>query len=167
MNSLEFIKSQVKELPEGCEAVRLDSDGEIRFVGGRSGCYNFRPEITRSDLYEEKGWTREEFEACDISGRVSTVNRDIERGTIDAVLNQRGSRYGKFKDGADIMQELKSVMRSTGGWGNLSPSQREALEMIQHKIGRILNGDPNYDDNWIDISGYSKLVADELNGDLK
>lgn len=39
--------------------------------------------------------------------------------------------------------------------------------MIQHKIGRVLNGDPNYDDNWIDICGYSKLIADELKGDSK
>ena len=39
--------------------------------------------------------------------------------------------------------------------------------MIQHKIGRILNGDPNYDDNWKDIAGYSKLIADELNGEVK
>jgi hypothetical protein len=25
-----------------------------------------------------------------------------------------------------------------------------------------LNGDPNYDDSWLDIGGYSKLVVDEL-----
>ena len=30
------------------------------------------------------------------------------------------------------------------------------------KIGRILNGDPNYHDSWHDIVGYSKLTADEL-----
>lgn len=164
MNSLEFIKRHVKELPEGCETVRLDIDGEIRFLGDLGREHNFYPQV---EMFDEKHWTREEFEACDISGRVSIVNRDIERGTIDAVLSERGSRYGKFKDGADIMQKLKSVMRSTSGWDNLSSSQREALEMVQHKIGRILNGDPNYDDNWIDVSGYSKLVADELNGDSK
>ena len=39
---------------------------------------------------------------------------------------------------------------------------REALEMIVHKIARIVNGDPNYIDNWIDICGYSKLVIDEI-----
>ena len=162
MSSLEFIKKHVEKLPEGCEAVRVDIDGEIIFSGELGLEHNFYPKN-----FDGKIWTREDFEACDIGGRVSTVNRDIERGTIDAVLNERGSRYGKFKDGADIMQELKAVMRSTSGWGKLSPSQREALEMIQHKVGRILNGDPNYDDNWIDISGYSKLVADELNGDSK
>ena len=164
MNSLEFIKSQVRELPEECEVVRLDADGEVRFLGGCGTEHDFYP---FREMHNGKAWTREEFEACDISGRVSTVNRDIERGTIDEVLSERGSRYGKFKEGADIMQELKAVMRSTSGWGGLSPSQREALEMIQHKIGRILNGDPNYIDNWHDIQGFAKLVEDELNGDSK
>jgi hypothetical protein len=39
---------------------------------------------------------------------------------------------------------------------------REALEMVAHKIGRILNGDPKYHDSWHDIIGYTKLVADRL-----
>jgi hypothetical protein len=38
----------------------------------------------------------------------------------------------------------------------------EALDMICHKIGRIINGDANYHDNWLDIAGYSMLVADRL-----
>jgi hypothetical protein len=42
--------------------------------------------------------------------------------------------------------------------------QREALEMIAHKIARIINGDPNYADSWVDIAGYAKLVADRLGG---
>jgi hypothetical protein len=37
--------------------------------------------------------------------------------------------------------------------------------MIQHKIGRILNGDPDYVDNWDDIAGYSQLVAKLLRGE--
>lgn len=87
--------------------------------------------------------------------------------SIDATITQRGERYGKFKDGSEIMQDLKTVMRETDGWQRLTPSQREALEMIQHKIGRILNGDPMYDDNWRDIGGYSQLVLDELNGVIR
>jgi hypothetical protein len=39
---------------------------------------------------------------------------------------------------------------------------KEALDMVAHKIGRILNGDPTYTDSWHDIAGYSKLVEDEL-----
>ena len=41
---------------------------------------------------------------------------------------------------------------------------REALFMIAHKIGRIVNGDPWYADSWVDIAGYAKLVADRLEG---
>lgn len=83
---------------------------------------------------------------------------------IDNTVTQRGERYGLFADGAVIMQELKAVMRATHGWERLTPSQREALEMIQHKIGRVLNGDPTYDDSWRDIAGYATLILNELNG---
>ena len=85
----------------------------------------------------------------------------------EALITERGNRYGKFKDGAEIMQDLKTVMREVDGWHNLTPSQREALDMIQHKIGRILNGDPTYDDSWKDIAGYATLIVNELNGEIK
>lgn len=83
---------------------------------------------------------------------------------VDDTVTQRGERYGLFADGAVIMQDLKAVMRATPGWERLTPSQREALEMIQHKIGRVLNGDPMYDDSWRDIAGYATLILNELNG---
>ena len=85
----------------------------------------------------------------------------------EALINERGTRYGKFKDGADIMQSLKDTMRDVDGWNNLTASQKEALDMIQHKIGRILNGDPTYDDSWKDIAGYATLIVNELNGEVK
>lgn len=90
-----------------------------------------------------------------------------EADATEQLITERGSRYGKFKDGAEIMQGLKDVMREVDGWRNLTPSQREALDMIQHKIGRILNGDPNYDDSWKDIAGYATLIVNELNGEIK
>ncbi len=80
----------------------------------------------------------------------------------EALITERGTRYGEFKDGAAIMQQLKDVMRATPKWDALKPSRKEALEMIQHKIGRILNGDPDYDDNWKDIAGYATLIVKEL-----
>ena len=81
---------------------------------------------------------------------------------ITAVLQERGKRYGEFHTHAAISQELKAAMHKAEGWQRLSADQREALEMVQHKVARILNGDPSYDDNWVDIAGYSKLVADRL-----
>ena len=83
---------------------------------------------------------------------------------ISDVLAQRGARYGKFVGHAKITQDLKSVMRNHAGWANLHDDQKEALEMVAHKVGRILNGDPNYDDSWVDIAGYAKLVGDRLRG---
>lgn len=47
---------------------------------------------------------------------------------------------------------------------DLDDDMVEALEMIAHKVGRILNGDPAYSDSWVDIAGYAKLVADRLDG---
>lgn len=85
---------------------------------------------------------------------------------IDDTLAERGKRYGKFKDHADVTQRLKFVLRTHMGanFDRMEPDQIEALEMIFHKIGRIANGDPNYADSWVDIAGYAKLVADRLEG---
>lgn len=83
---------------------------------------------------------------------------------ITAVLTERGARYGKFSTHARIAQHLKMEMQRTAGWHELGASGREALEMIAHKIARILNGDPTYADSWVDIAGYAQLVADQLQG---
>ena len=81
---------------------------------------------------------------------------------VNEMLAERGARYGTFEGHARISQDLKAVMHERSGWDRLKPDQREALEMIQHKVARILNGDPNYADNWIDIAGYATLVAKRL-----
>lgn len=83
---------------------------------------------------------------------------------IDKVLDERGSRYGSFLKHAIITQRLKAVMTDTPNWIALNDDMVESLEMIAHKIGRILNGDPSYADSWVDIAGYAKLVADRLEG---
>lgn len=84
--------------------------------------------------------------------------------TTEQILAERGKIYGDFTKHAEITQTIKAVInlnnvRPDGG-PKLSPNQQEALEMIAHKIGRILNGDPNYRDSWDDIAGYAKLAAD-------
>ena len=81
---------------------------------------------------------------------------------VDKILEQRGKRYGEFNKHAVIAQELKDVMRTHNIASLPRADMREALEMIQHKVARILNGDPTYDDNWLDIAGYATLVAERL-----
>lgn len=108
------------------------------------------------------------------AGDIIIAHRELEpdpwmlfESPTEALITERGSRYGKFKDGAEIMQSLKDTMRDVDGWNNLTASQKEALDMIQHKIGRILNGDPTYDDSWKDIAGYATLIVNELNGEAR
>jgi len=88
---------------------------------------------------------------------------------VDAILNERGSRYGNFMDHATITYRLKEVARDFAAQHgkHFAYDQCEAFDMIFHKLGRILNGDPNYADSWIDIAGYAKLVADRLEGKVR
>ena len=86
--------------------------------------------------------------------------------TIENTLAERESRYGAFPTHARITQQIKAAMQDSPNWGKLADDQKEALEMVAHKIGRILNGDPNYHDSWHDIIGYTKLVADRLYVDI-
>lgn len=81
---------------------------------------------------------------------------------VGAVLGERGKYYGDFTGLASISQSLKDIMRKTDSWEKLAPDMAETLDLIASKIGRILNGDPEYLDNWVDIAGYAKLVADRL-----
>lgn len=83
---------------------------------------------------------------------------------IDNTLAERGARYGEFNEHARITQAIKAALVSGRSWGFCTDSQKEALEMIAHKMGRIVNGDPTYLDSWVDIIGYTRLVEKEMEG---
>lgn len=85
---------------------------------------------------------------------------------VDKTLAERGSRYGSFDGHARITHNMKRAMMDSPNWWKMADDQREALEMVAHKIGRILNGDPDYHDSWHDIAGYATLVADRLRAKL-
>jgi hypothetical protein len=95
-----------------------------------------------------------------------TGRTDPNRDKITQLLDERGKRYGNFLDSARVAQRLKNVAHQFASDYDkrFDVDQAEALDMIFSKIGRILNGDPNYADNWADIAGYAKLVADRLDG---
>ncbi len=87
--------------------------------------------------------------------------------TIQDTLAERGKLYEEFKDHAKISQSLKRAMWATTRWVDLPDDVKEALEMIQHKIARVLNGDPEYDDTYRDVAGYATLVLDRILKDKK
>lgn len=100
-----------------------------------------------------------------------TVNIPIEQEfksvvagnkTIEEILAEREKTHGDFRIHAAITDAIKFHMHSSSKWSYLSPTQREALDMTAHKIGRILAGNPDHKDHWDDIAGYTTLVAREL-----
>jgi len=88
-----------------------------------------------------------------------------DMNNTDQTLEDRGTRYGDFAGHALVTQSIKRAMSESENWQSLSDDKREALEMIAHKIGRILNGDPDYQDSWHNIIGYARLVERQLQGD--
>lgn len=82
--------------------------------------------------------------------------------TVQQTLDERGKRYGDFSDHARIAQCIKASFYAATAWDDLPDTHKQALETIADKIARILNGDPNYADNWHDIQGYARLVEERL-----
>lgn len=152
---------------KGCEADFVGGHTEATHKYLHKECghpvWTAKPEIIKEDLFDLVALREPATDEDNLNECIGAPEADA----TEQLITERGSRYGKFKDGAEIMQELKTVMREVDGWHNLTSSQRESLDMIQHKIGRILNGDPAYDDSWKDIAGYATLIVNELNGEIK
>lgn len=117
----------------------------------------------------QKELERLEFAVADgdlkmVSQAMSDFRKAMQQeGTdVKAMLAGREARYGSFENHARISQALKRAMQDSPNWSKLTDVQKEGLEMMQHKVARMLNGDPSYLDNIVDIVGYSTLVKDVM-----
>ena len=83
---------------------------------------------------------------------------------INALLAERGKTHGDYEIHAAITQNLKRVMchYACDLDRKIDDDMRETLDMIAHKIGRIIAGNPSEPDHWRDIAGYAQLVANRL-----
>ena len=81
---------------------------------------------------------------------------------INEILEQRAKTHGDFKDHALLAQALKDCFYANRVTKTLTYSQKEAIDMVFHKIARIGAGNPNEIDHWRDIAGYALLVVREL-----
>lgn len=85
----------------------------------------------------------------------------------EELIAERGKTHGRYKDHAYCTQQLKIVLRhnlaqrEARNQPRLTNGQLESLEMILHKIGRIVAGDPNFQDHWDDLAGYAKIANDK------
>lgn len=90
---------------------------------------------------------------------------------LSQTLQERGNRYGPFGDHAQVTQDIKKIvhdsLRDNAQFDDLSWADKvvilESLDMIVHKIGRIVNGDALYADSWHDIAGYARLAETHIN----
>lgn len=87
---------------------------------------------------------------------------EYEDNTVEQVLVERGNDYGDYASKAQFIQGVKYLMRTSPSWEAMDADMRESMEMIAHKMGRVVYGDPTHKDNFLDIAGYAKLVADRL-----
>ncbi len=115
------------------------------------------PECTLNDQYAEI----EQVRQVEIHGAVKAAQAS---GGVDATLSQRQSQYGCYEDVAHVTQQILSALR-IGNYDELPAPMKESLHMIASKMARIVNGDPEYLDNWHDIGGYAKLIEKLIKGD--
>ena len=95
-----------------------------------------------------------------------TPKPEPEVSGVGKVLDARAEQYGSFMQSSDTAIRIKGIMHNAVARNevHLYPDQLQALDMIATKISRIVHGNPNHLDSWIDIAGYATLVADRLQG---
>ena len=106
--------------------------------------------------------TKAEAEVLKAKAYAQDTRGRPEDDTVTQVLAERGKDYGDYASKAQFIQGVKYLMRSSPNWETMDADMRESMEMIAHKMGRTLYGNPAHKDNFLDIAGYAKLVADRL-----
>lgn len=76
---------------------------------------------------------------------------------IGELRNERNSTHGSFVVNSRISQQLKDIFRAEPTWEGLNQVHKEAIDHICGKFGRIMAGQPTFDDHWDDIAGYAGL----------
>ena len=87
---------------------------------------------------------------------------DTAEQSTDHILRERQGTHGNFSDGAKFVQAVMRAAMAAPMWAATTDVQRECIHHIAQKLQRIVCGDPNFRDHWIDISGYANIAANHL-----
>jgi hypothetical protein len=85
---------------------------------------------------------------------MSSITREL--------LNERQKTHGDFTENAEMSQALQRVCCTGSQFEHMTDVQKEAMRVICAKIARIMTGDCNHNDSWLDISGYAILAYDRI-----
>lgn len=88
---------------------------------------------------------------------------EVRQNNIDSILSERQSQYGCYEDVAKTTRDILKALR-IGNYENMPAPHQEALHMIASKMARLVHGDANHLDSWVDIGGYSKLIVNLIEG---
>lgn len=102
------------------------------------------------------------------------ANLDNVMVGVDAILEQRGAAYGDFRYQAVLARAFKDL--AAPAYDNLEQRSdlhsstvatiEEGMDMVLHKISRLLNGDITHLDSWDDIIGYATITVQRIRQDL-
>ena len=167
-------KPYAKRTLKVMEHFRKHPNAAVAEVAGKynmamSHAYRLRKQAKEQDLAAQ-GWLPPGvLPVPEVSRPIVNPEITMEPSDVDAILDSRAKDYGKFIEGAEIMQMLKRLVHNyiEQRQTPLAFDQREAIDMIIHKLGRIINGNPDKVDHWVDVAGYAKLVADRLEGNAR
>ena len=78
---------------------------------------------------------------------------------IEKLLEER-SEYGNFCENSIMVQRMKDALRDHNNFKMIPEYEIEAIEMILHKIGRIIGRTERkpLEDSVDDICGYAQLI---------
>ena len=82
--------------------------------------------------------------------------------TTQPPLDARHETHGDYTNTAQVSQHLKNTIRNARNWNRLSCDKKESLDLIMTKISRIMSGEPNEPDHWLDLEGYARLARERL-----
>lgn len=83
----------------------------------------------------------------------------------EQIIQQRQGTHGSFAENSRLTQGFLKVAQTSVNWDKLNDMQLEALHMNFHKISRLLSGDHNEPDHWLDGGNYMHL-PEKFKGDM-
>ncbi len=76
-------------------------------------------------------------------------------------MPDRTKTHGPYKEQGDRAEMIREAMK-LHLCILLEGYQKTALNMIAEKLSRIIEGDSNFEDHWLDIAGYCERVLEIL-----
>lgn len=82
--------------------------------------------------------------------------------TTSGLIDSRQGTHGEFMENSRATWEIMRVLQAERNWAVLPDNMKHAMYMIAHKMARIVAGNPEERDHWMDIAGYATLVEQRI-----